>query len=334
MKTALKMPAFGRNAAISAVLILIALVIPLFVRTNYTITVLVNCFAFGAFGLAWNLISGYGGQVSWCHSSFAAIGAYTSILAYDKLGISPFISLIPSIMIAYILATVIGSISFRYRGPFFSITTIALGEIVRVLLLYFVNFTGGSRGISVRYTAPSFWNLMFQNNTPCYYIMLAAVIGMIVISLSFERSKIGYYLRSINADEDAAIYLGINTGRVKLQAFQISAVLTAALGVLYGFFQTFIEPNTICSVDLSVKIGSVAIVGGVGTPWGAAIGAFVIILLTELATTVLGSSGGAQLMYGLALIIVVIFQPKGISHLFKADLGLFRLFRPTKKNNT
>lgn len=305
-----------------AVLICATLGLPFILKSNYLITILVNCLFFGAFGLAWNLISGYGGQVCWCHSVYVTIGAYTGIMLYNSFGVSPFLSVLLSVALAWILSTVIGKVSFRYRGPFFSITTIALGEIVRVLLLYFVDFTNGARGISVRYTGPSFWNLLFADNTPFYYIGIIAVVVMIGVTKLFERSKTGYYLRAIKDDEDAAISLGIQTAKVKLTASQISAMLTAALGVFYAFFLTFVEPNTICSVDFSIKIGSVAIVGGMGTAWGAVLGAFVIVPLTELASVLLGGAGGAHLLYGLALVMVVILQPRGLSYLFDKNSAL------------
>ena len=315
-------------------ILVIACFAPLFVKSNYVITTMVNCLFFGALGVAWNLISGYGGQVSWCHSAYVTIGAYTGILMYIRLGVSPFITMFVAMFLALLISTLIGKISFRYRGPFFSITTIALGEIIRVLLLYFVDFTGGSRGISVRYTKPNFWFLLFKDNIPFYYIGIALVIIMIIAANVFTKSKTGYYLRAIKDDEDAAVSLGIPTNRVKLTACQISAMLTAMIGVFYAFFLTFVEPNTICSVDLSIKIGSTAIVGGMTSTWGPILGAFVIIPLTELASIILGSSGGSQLLYGLALVIIVIFQPKGLAYFFGDDAKVYMRskFRKILKN--
>ena len=308
----------NKNAVIIGIILLaIIVVIPFAVANNYFVSLITNCLIFGAFGLAWNLIGGYGGQVSWCHCAFVAIGGYTSILMFNMLGVSPFISMPVGMIISYIVATGIGAVSFRYRGPFFSITTIAFGEIVRILLLHFEGFTNGSRGISVQYSDPSFFKLMFADDKPFYFIMLVVVLLMVFITGILEKSKIGYYLRTIKDDEDASISIGINTGKVKLQAFQISAVLTSALGTIYAFYTTFYEPNTICSLDMAVKIGSIAIVGGVATKWGPLLGAFIVIPLTELASAVLGAAGGAQLLYGLALIIVVLFQPSGVIQLLR-----------------
>lgn len=301
------------------ILLGVALLLPQFITSNYLISVFINCFIYASLGIAWNIISGYGGQVSWCHSAFVAIGGYTGILLYNNYGISPFLSIPVAMLISLVVASIIGSVSFRYRGPFFAITTIAFAEIVRVLLLHFVDFTGGSRGISVRFTSPSFINLMFRNDIPFFYIMLVGVIIMVMITMWFEKSKTGYYLKAIKNDEDAAISLGIRTSKVKLSAFQLSAMLTSVLGIILAFYMTYIEPQSISGLDISIKIGSIAIVGGVGTVLGPVLGAFVIIPLIELANIILGSSGGSQLLYGLALILVVLVEPRGIATLFSKD---------------
>ena len=297
----------------------VILLLPLGIQSNYIITVAVTCFLFSCFGVCWNMISGYGGQISWCHAVFVSIGAYTTILMNNLAGWSPFVAIPVSMALSFIISTVIGKISFRYRGPFFSITTIAFAEIVRVLLLNFRDFTGGSAGITRPYIGASFWNLMFKNDTPFYYISFGLMAGVVYITYRFEKSKTGYYLKAIKGDEDAAISLGIDTSRIKLTAFQLSAVLTAVIGVFYGAFINYVQPNTICGMDFSVQIGSVVIVGGLGTVWGSMIGAFILIPLIELANILLGAQGGAQLLYGLALIFVVIAQPRGVIYLFSKE---------------
>jgi len=308
-----------RTALIFLAVSAAALILPLFIQSNYIISVAVTCFLYSCFGVCWNMISGYGGQISWCHAVFVSIGAYTTILMNNKLGWSPFIAIPVSMAIALAVSTVIGKISFRYRGPFFSITTIAFAEIVRVLLMNFRDFTGGSAGITRPYLGASFWNLMFENDKPFYYISFVLLALVVFITYRFEKSKTGYYLKAIKGDEDAAISLGIKTSRVKLTAFQLSAVLTAAIGVFYAAFINYVQPNTVCGMDFSVKIGSVVIVGGLGTVWGSMVGAFILIPLIELANVILGAQGGSQLLYGLALIAVVIIQPKGVIYLFSKE---------------
>jgi branched-chain amino acid transport system permease protein len=295
---------------------LAAVLLPIFVRSNYIISVGVTCFLFAAFGVCWNMISGYGGQISWCHAAFVSIGAYTAMIMYRMLGFSPLLSIPVSMAIAFVVATLIGSVSFRYRGPFFSITTIAFAEIVRILLLYFNDLTGGSAGLTMPFTGANALNLMFSNDTPHYYVSIGVLGLMVFITARLEKSKTGYYLKAIKGDEDAAISLGIDTRRTKLRTFQLSGILTAAAGAFYISFINFAQPNGIAGMDFSVRIGSVAIIGGSGTVWGPVVGAFILIPLIEIANASMGAQGGAQLLYGAALIAVVVFQPKGILYFF------------------
>lgn len=305
------------KSIIIAVLAVILLLVPAITKNNYIITTLVYCFVFSSLGVSWNMIGGYGAQISWCHSVFVAMGAYSSMILYKTLGVSPFISIFVGMALAYALATAIGYGTFRLRGPFFSLSTIAFAEIVRIIIQFWGGLTGGASGYSVQYKGANFINLMFKNDVPFYYIMFTVLAVVILLTSWFEKSKMGYYLSAIKGDEDAAISLGINSFKVKLKTFQISAVIAAAVGTFYGFFLTFIDPMTICSLDFSVKIGIGAIIGGIGTLWGPVLGAFVVNIITQLLNSSFSDIGGlSQCLYGLALIIVVAFRPAGLISFF------------------
>lgn len=296
------------------------LLVPTMSVNNYVISTMVYCFAFAALGVAWNLIGGYGAQISWCHAAFVATGAYTSFLLYINFNITPFLSMWLGMVIAYGISTLIGYGTLRLRGPYFSIATIAFAEIMRVLLLYFKDITGGSSGKMITYRGVDFLSLTFKNDTPFYYIMFVVLCIVLVITYLFEKSKTGYYLGAIKGDEDAAISLGIEAFKIKLHAFQLSAIISSAVGSIFAFFLTYIDPTSMCGMDLSVKIGVVAIIGGVGTLWGPVLGAFVIIPLIEVASIVMGQQGGTNLLYGLALMVVVIYKPDGLIRLFQFNL--------------
>lgn len=301
------------------VLLVIALLIPAVSKGNYIISVLVNCMFFAAMASCWNIIGGYGGQVSWCHASFVAVGAYANFILNAEFGLSPFLSIPVGMIIACVIATVIGYATFRLHGPYFSIATIACGEAIRVLIQHFDSVTKGAAGMYVTYRRPDFWALTFANDIPFYYIAIALVLLMVLVTYVFTKSKTGYYLSAIKGDETAAESLGIETFKIKLKAFQLSAMMASVVGCFYASFLTYIAPTSTASFDLSMKIGVVAIVGGVASLWGSVIGGFVVVLLIEITSVLFGAAGGSQMVYGLLLILVIIFKPEGIIGFFQKD---------------
>ena len=292
-------------------------VLPIFTQDRFFITIGIYCLLFASFAVAWNIIGGYGAQVSWCHATFAACGAYTGYLFYHFLGISPLLTMPIGMLIAYVLATVIGRGTFKLRGVFFALSTIALAEIFRILLLYFRDFTGGSAGRFITYRGNHFYRLSFSNDIPFYYISLVLLIIVMVVTALFQKTKAGHFLGAIKGDEDAATTLGIETFKMKLLAFQLSAVLTSVIGMVFGFYMTYIDPYSIASLDLSVQIGMGAIVGGLGTLWGPVLGAFLLQSLTQFTNAMFAHvSGASMMMYALVLILVVRFRPQGLITLF------------------
>jgi len=308
---------FSVKNILLAVAAILLMLLPAGTQNSFIISTMIMTFTFGALGVSWNLIGGYGAQVSWCHAAFVAIGGYSGFICYNYLGISPFISMFVGMFLSFLTSTIIGYGAFRLRGFYFSLSTIAFAEIVRIILLYFRGFTGGASGMYITFKEVSFAALTFRKDTPFYYICFGLMIVTLIITYMFERSKTGYYLGAIKGDEDAATSLGIKTFKVKLSAFQISAVLTSVIGTIYAFYLTYLEPTSICGMDLSVRIGVVAIVGGLGFMWGPVLGAFVVIPATQIVSYYWGHIGGAsQMVYGLLLILVVIFRPNGLISFF------------------
>lgn len=287
---------------------------PVFGLSNYLIGVLTTCFMFAALGLSWNIVAGYGGQISWCHAAFVSIGGYTGIILFNNFTLSPFVGMLAAMAISYGFATIIGTATARFRGSVFAITTIAFSELLRVILLNTSKFTGGAAGITLKFNRKlcGWQNIMFADNKPYYYLCLIVLLIAIGIMVLFTRSKTGYYLGAIKGDQDAAQSLGLNVQRIKLRSFQISAMMASAVGVVYCFYLSFADPYSTCGMDLSIKIGAVAILGGLGTIMGPVVGAFIIIPLIEVSSQLLGASGGTQVFYGLALILIMLFRPSGV----------------------
>jgi len=302
---------------IAIIFIATCLLLPMAIKSTYIIRVLVEVFFFGALGTAWNILGGFGRQTSWASASFFGVGAYTSMLMFLKLGgISPWISVFIGMFLSAILAVIIGLPCFRLRGVFFAIATIASASIVRQLLLYFKVFTGGAMGLAFKIrSGNSLLNLAFESENAYYYVALIWMLITVLVTVLINRSKLGYYLKAIREDEDAAESLGIRAGQMKLVAFIISAMLLSATGTLYAFKVGYIDPTMVASHDMSIRIGITAILGGMGTIWGPALGAFISVPMLELSNKYLsnlGNGGAGYAMYGLVIVLVVLFRPNGL----------------------
>jgi len=292
--------------------LVILLVLPFFITSNYIIAVLIICMAFSVFAVAWNIVGGYGNQVSWASAAFVAVGAYTNFIFALEFGISPFLSLPLGIAISYVLATLIGYGSFRLRGAYFAIATIAFAEAFRSMIQYFRGITRGSIGLFITYRGNDFWRLSFSNDRPFYYMFIVLLALALLFCNWFVKSKTGYYLSCIKGDEDAAESLGIETFKIKLRAFQASAVMMSVGGAFYASFLTSISPASTASFNLSIMIGIAAIIGGVGTLWGPVLGAFIIVPLIEISGILLGAAGASNMLYGFLLVVMVMFRPGGL----------------------
>jgi branched-chain amino acid transport system permease protein len=306
-----------KKNVIVIVFITVFMLVPMLVKMDYLIRVMIEVFFFGALGTAWNILGGFGRQTSWASASFFSVGAYTSMLMFLKLGgISPWISIFIGMFLSAILAVIIGLPCFRLRGVFFAIATIASASIVRQLLLYFKTFTGGAMGIAFKIRiGNSLAKLAFESERAYYYVALIWMLITVLVSILINRSKLGYYLKAIREDEDAAESLGVRSGRMKLIAFIISAMLLSATGTLYAFKVGYIDPFMVASHDMSIRIGITAILGGMGTIWGPVIGAFLSVPMLELSNKYLsnlGNGGAGFAMYGLIIVLVVLFRPNGI----------------------
>jgi len=288
-------------------------VIAFTVKDKFYLHVLIMMLFYASISSAWNIVGGFAGQLSLGHAAFFGIGAYTSTLLFINLGVSPWIGMVIGGALATLVAGAIGYPSFRLRGPFFTLVTIAFAEVLRILTLYAHDFTKGSIGISVPFR-PAVGNFIFRQVSAYVYVALAFLAITVLVSLWIENSRLGYYLAAIREDEDAAQALGIDAARYKLVAVLISGFLTALGGTFYAQYIFYIEPFQTFSLDFSVLLAMMAIIGGLGTVWGPVAGAFLVTPLQELLQAQLGGElqGLHLVVYGTVLIVVVILLPQGI----------------------
>jgi branched-chain amino acid transport system permease protein len=267
---------------------------------------------------AWNLLGGFAGQVSLGYSAFVGIGAYTTVLLANA-GWSPWLTLPVSAALAVAFSVVVGLPTFRLRGPYFTIATIGVGEAVRVIASG-LEFTGGSSGL--RMPAGTF------DFTANYYAMVVLALFTIALVAWLQQSAFGLSLEAIRQDIDAAEALGVHSTQAKLQAHAISSALVALAGSLFAMNFQYISPGSVFDFRLSLTIVLMPIVGGMGTVIGPVLGAmlFSYLQIKLLASPTLRDS--YLFIYGGLLVVVMLFEPRGIVGLWERLVGV-RLKRRT-----
>jgi branched-chain amino acid transport system permease protein len=267
---------------------------------------------------AWNIVGGYAGQVSVGHAIFFGAGAYVPLLVYDLWQVPPLLGLPLGIAVAVLIALGIGTPSFRLQGHYFSMATIAVAELVRLVVGNW-DLLGAAIGIQGPATPRGWWDLIFRSSVPYYYIFLAVLALTLALTYAMERSRFGYYLRAIRAGERAARSLGVPVRRTKLKALMLSAALTATAGSLYAFKVGFVNPESGLGILVSVQMIIIAALGGAGTLYGPLIGAIILIPLQSATNTWFGGGGSGltYILYGGIIVILARFEPGGLLELWR-----------------
>jgi len=280
----------------------------------YLVTVFILVFFYGYLGQAWNILAGYGGQLSAGHAAFLGVGAYTATLLAMHAGLSPWLGMFAGAGAAGLLGALIGALAFRFgvRGFYFVLLTVGFAEVCRIVALN-TDAVGGALGLYITFTGDP-RQLQFRDNRAYYYVALGLMVLATAVTGLVERSRLGTYLRALREDEDAAEALGVDTFRVKLLAIVLSAALTGLGGAFYANYLFSLQPNAVFGIPLSVDIIIRPVVGGAGTIWGPLLGSLILSPLAELSRTYFASGGlaGTHLVvYGFLLIAVVLLLPRG-----------------------
>jgi branched-chain amino acid transport system permease protein len=281
----------------------VSLLVPVFVRSDYMLQVLFRIYLFAALGLAWNLVGGYAGQLSLGHAAYFGTGAY-GLALFVRAGLPVWLAMICLVGLAMFCAVLIGGVSFRLRGPYFVLATIAFAEVLRLAAKNLPNVTGGDVGVQV----PAIFSTDVHRSFYLSAVLLAALALAITVAIS--RSKFGFYLMAIREDQDTALSVGVNAARHKLYVLLISASLTALAGALYASLFLFIVPDQVLALDISNEIAIVAMLGGAGTAAGPLVGSLVLESASEIFKNVFQEAH--LLIYGILLVVVVLFLPEGI----------------------
>ena len=297
--------------------VLAALVaLPFIYREPYHLHLMVLILIWSFAYTSWSMMGRFG-LVSLGHGGFMGIGAYVTALLWNHLGLSPWIGIPLSMVAAGALALVVGYPCFRFRitGHYFVLVTLALSGIVLQVITATRDYTGGSLGYTPnRATANRLLALQFDDKTTWYLIALAVWFAGLLIWHRVDRSMARYALEAISEDEDAAAAAGVNVTAEKLKITLISALMTALAGALYCQYQMFISPDTVSGIAVSLQMVFAAIVGGLYVSLGPTVGAVITIILAETLRIGFGTRavGWDNLIYGLLLVMFIIFLPKGI----------------------
>ena len=307
----------GRSEGIRIIIFgLVAAVLPLTVQNGYYLGVLnvIGIYTLVAIGLC--LLIGYAGQISFSHAAFYGIGAYTSAILTTKLQISPWLGLPAAGLVTGLAALIIGLPALKLKHHFLALATLSFGFIVHIFFVEWVGLTGGPSGI-LDIPAFSLGPLQFKGDTRVYYLIWLFAVIALWMARNLTDSRIGRAFLAIKGSEVASQAMGINTARLKLQVFVLSAVLAGIAGALYAHYVGFISPAPF-SIMTSVMFVVMAVVGGPESIWGVVVGSAVVTALAEalraFVPMIFPMAGGEYqvIVFGALLMGVLIFMPEGI----------------------
>jgi branched-chain amino acid transport system permease protein len=296
-----------------SVLLAIVIAYPLLFSTPFQqrLGALVLLYAIAA--SAWNIVGGYAGQVSVGHVVFFGCGAYAAMGGYAHFALPPLVGIPAGIVIAVSIAAIIGGPTLRLSGHYFSMATIAVAELTRLIVTN-TEYLGAAVGLSGPTVPRNLLDPSFVSALPYYYLFLIVLAITLLITWWMASSRMGFYLRAIKDSERAARSLGAPAARTKLYAYMLSAGLTSVAGALYAMMFGFVDPESGLGILISVKILIMAALGGAGLLFGPLVGAAILVPLEELSNSWLGGSGAGLtfVVYGAMIVLISRFQPGGL----------------------
>ena len=320
---------------ISVVLGIVLLAFPLMVRDIYVMQIMTTIFFYAFLGSAWNIVGGYAGALSLGHSMYVGLGAYASAILFLQFGVTPWIGMFVGGFVAMLFGLIIGVPSLRLRGPYFALGSIAFAAILQLWFLDTDTFLGleirAARGIMLPVLGNAPFKFQFTEKWPYYYIILGFTCVIVLLVYLMHRSKLGFYLAAIRSNPLAAEAIGINVARMKMIAFAVSAFFSAIGGAFYAQWILFFNPERLFGADLSFELVFIGIVGGRASVLGPVLGALVLVPLGEFTRSYLAGGrlvGIHLVLYGLALMLSIVFIPQGLNGLIVSLRERFRKTPP------
>jgi branched-chain amino acid transport system permease protein len=294
------------------------LVFPLFPHSSFAMATMIQFFMFSVYGMGWNTIGGYGGQVDLGKAQYVGIGAFTTAVMLVRWDIPFWFSMPVGVCFAVAWSFMLGFPLFRLKGHYFAIATIATSLVLKDIFEVW-DFVGAARGLEIspiKYAPPDFLRLIFKQDVYYYYVILGFFFLGILYVNWFRKSRLGFQLRSIKDNEEVARSLGINVHWAKIKTYAIATAFVSVVGSFHACYIKNIEPEDTMSLDISILIALMAMLGGAGSLWGPIIGAAVLIPLKSYLKEWLGAQVGLVgidlIIYGAIIMLVSAAEPRGI----------------------
>jgi len=303
-----------------AVAALLALV-PLLPLSSYLMHIFILVIMWSIIGMAWNLLGGFTGLVSFGHAAFFGLGAYSAGIVYQSLGWSGWWGLPISVVVVTLFSLVMGFVVLRLRGPYFNLSTLAIGEVLRVSAQNLDKLTQGDLGILIKQRS-------WTDKQNFYWVALLMALGTYSVVKGLVGSRLGYYFVAIREDQDAAESLGIDTTLYKTVALTVSGVLTGLAGAFYFNYMGYIDPKVVFDLPgISILAIMIVMVGGAATLTGPLVGSLVMVLLAEWVRSIPKLGAAHMSVFGVLLILIIIYLPNGLV----GDFGKIRRLFAGKK---
>jgi len=297
--------------------------LPLATDSNTVLNAMVTALIIALAAQGWNVLGGYGGQLSFGHAAFFGTGAYADAILQASYGVNAYAALAIATAVGGLVGLAIGFLSFRagLRGSYFTLVTLAFAEVFRIVANA-APVTGAASGTLIKLDV-RVSNFQFASRAIYFWIILVLVAATMLLVRGIEQRRFGAYLIAVRENEDAAKALGVDTLRVKLQAITLSAAMTALAGGFYAQYYLFVDSTIAYGSWISVEALLATIIGGIGTVFGPVFGALALYFLGEFAKYITGRVAGIDLaFYGTLLILVVAFARDGIQGLLSKAAGV------------
>ena len=289
---------------------LFILIYPLISYTSafsYYLDIMVFAGLIGMITMGLSLLMGYAGQISLGHAAFYGLGAYTSGIMTVKLGLNPWLALLAGAALSAAVAVIVGAPSLKLRGHYLAMATLGFGQIIFIIFNEWISLTEGPDGFG-GIPRLSVFGFTFDTSLSYFYLVWTVVILMLIFILNVIHSRNGRALMSIHGSEVAAMAMGVNAAKLKIQVFVISAVMASVAGSLYAHYVRFINPP-VFDLFFSIKLLMMVVIGGMTNVWGALLGAALITFLPEWLIFL---EDFDVLVYGLILVLIVMFLKNGL----------------------